>query len=145
MDIEPGNSYRFSKCFYSNNGWVYARNPNETIEMIHHEIDEPMGLAQIAAHLEELNGKYITTLLYVVSISPKKNIIKADKELSLSTLKCFENGYLVDVTIWNQDIPDLTHKWVLFSGFRVKALSNKTLVLASTVYSNINVPEAVMK
>jgi hypothetical protein len=44
---------------------------------------------------------------------------------------------IVDITIWNQDIVDYTGKDVLFSGFRLKTLTDETFVLVSTVYSKM--------
>lgn len=54
-------------------------------------------------------------------------------------LNCFSNGYLVDVTLWNSDLPisELTNKWVVFSGFRLKRLIDWKFVLVSSVYSKI--------
>ncbi len=38
----------------------------------------------------------------VISIEPKKTIKKDDHELYLHILKCYGNGMMCDVTIWNQ-------------------------------------------
>lgn len=55
-------------------------------------------------------------------------------------LNCYANGYLVDVTLWNSDLPiaDMANKWIVFSGFRLKKLIDWKFVLVSSVYSKIS-------
>ena len=54
-------------------------------------------------------------------------------------MKCFQDGLLVNVEIWNQEIKvdELKNKVVKFVGFKVKPTSHQTITLHSTVYSKI--------
>lgn len=54
-------------------------------------------------------------------------------------LNCYANGYMVDVTLWNSDLPiaDMAGKWIVFSGFRLKKLIDWKFVFVSSVYSKI--------
>lgn len=62
-------------------------------------------------------------------------------------LNCYANGYLVDVTLWNSDLPiaDMANKWIVFSGFRLKKLIDWKFVLVSSVYSKISPYEGETK
>ena len=62
-------------------------------------------------------------------------------------LNCYANGYLVDVTFWNFDLPimDITNKWVVFSGFRLKKLLDWKFVFVSSVYSKLSLFEGETK
>ena len=86
-----------------------------------------------------LAGHYLTTLLYVISVNPTQNIVKDGKNLTFCILNCFANGYTVDVTLWNSDLPldEMNGKWFIFSGFRLKKLVDWKFVLASSVYSKL--------
>lgn len=65
--------------------------------------------------------------------------MKDDKNLNVCVLSCFGEGYLVDVTIWNSevDVQKLQGGWIIFSGFRVKKLTEGKFVLVSSVFSTI--------
>ena len=54
-------------------------------------------------------------------------------------LNCYLGGYLVDVTLWNFDLPiyDLAGKCIIFSGFRLKKIADWKFVFVSSVYSKI--------
>ena len=98
-----------------------------------------MFLSEIANNSVNLAGHYLTTLLYVISVNPTQTIVKNGKNLTFCILNCFANGYTVDVTLWNSDLPieELTGKWLVFSGFRLKKLIDWKFVLVSSVYSKI--------
>jgi hypothetical protein len=82
----------------------------------------------------------LTTLIYVIKVKESQQVSKNGKNLSICILNCYANGYLVDVTLWNSDLPigDLENKWVIFSGFRLKKLIDGKFVFVSSVYSKIN-------
>lgn len=86
-----------------------------------------------------MDGNYLSTSLYVLAVNPVQNIQKAGKELTLCKLNCYSGGYLVDVTLWNFDLPiyDLSNQWIIFSGFRLKKLADHKFVFVSSVYSKI--------
>jgi hypothetical protein len=98
-----------------------------------------MTLSDIANNSQNLNGHYLTTLLYVVKVNESQQIVKHGKNLSMCILNCYANGYMVDVTLWNSDLPigDLASKWIVFSGFRLKKLVDWKFVFVSSVYSKI--------
>lgn len=47
IEMEEGSSYKFAKCFYSRNGWINVRNPQETIEEVHSNSIVPLSLSTI--------------------------------------------------------------------------------------------------
>ena len=47
----------------------------EPIEGMNHDL-QPMTLSQIANNSLNLNGRYLTTLLYVVTVNPVQTIAK---------------------------------------------------------------------
>lgn len=98
-----------------------------------------MLLSEIANNSQALNGHYLTTLLYVVNVNESQQVVKNGKNLSMVILNCYANGFLVDVTLWNSDLPiaDLANRWIVFSGFRLKKLVDWKFVLVSSVYSKI--------
>lgn len=51
-------------------------------------------------------NKYISVALFVAKLNPKKTFVKHEQNLTLDTLTCFGNGVLIDVNIWNQNIPN---------------------------------------
>lgn len=65
--------------------------------------------------------------------------MKNGNTLTLCIINCYANGYLVDVTLWNSDLPiaELANKWIMFYGFRLKRLMDWKFMLVSTVYSKI--------
>lgn len=49
---------------------------------------------------------------------------------------CFGNGALINVNIWNQNIPqEIQYKWLLFDGFKLKFSGPDSMCLSSSVYS----------
>lgn len=70
-EIEDGMKYHFGYCYISPNGWIKARNPDSTIRVSEDEqlVDQPMPLSDIANNSLNLNGRYLTTLLYVVKVN----------------------------------------------------------------------------
>lgn len=141
-EIEEGMNYHFGFCYIAPNGWIKARNPDHTIKAHEDNSDaviNPMLLSDIVNKSQSLNGHYLSTLLYVVKVNESQQVTKNGKNLSMVILNCFANGYLVDVTLWNSDLPisELANKWVVFSGFRLKKLIDWKFVLVSSVYSKI--------
>lgn len=118
------------------------RHPENNINRIEEE-GEPhiklMSLSEIANNCENLAGHYLSSILQVISVSPEEKIIKGDKELTLCVLKCYSSGYLVDVNLWNHDLPleDLVGKWMVFSGFKLKKIGQWKFMLVSSVYSKM--------
>lgn len=55
-------------------------------------------------------------------------------------LKCFADGMMIDVTLWNRDIipEEIISKWIVFNGFRIKKITEASFVLVSTVYSRMD-------
>lgn len=98
-----------------------------------------MSLSQIANNSINLSEHYLSTLLLVVSVKPTETVVKDGKNLTLCILNCFADGYQVDVTLWNSDLPmeELAGKWIVFSGFRLKKLVDWKFVLVSSVYSKM--------
>jgi len=62
-------------------------------------------ISEIASNSQALEGRYLTTLLYVIKVNESQQVIKHGKNLSMCILNCFANGYLVDITLWNSDLP----------------------------------------
>lgn len=141
-EIEAGINYHFGYCYIAPNGWIKARNPDNTIRPSEEHggaVQQPMTLSDIANNSQSLNGHYLTTLLFVVKVNESQQIVKHGKNLSMCILNCYANGYMVDVTLWNSDLPigDLANKWIVFSGFRLKKLVDWKFVFVSSVYSKI--------
>jgi hypothetical protein len=142
-EIEAGINYHFGFCYISPSGWIKARNPDASI----HPIEEgraaiaPMALHDIVMNSPSLLDRYLTTVLYVVKINEVTQIVKDRKNLTLCTINCYSHGYLVDVSLWNFDLPlsELTGNWVTFSGFRLKKLVDWKFVLVSSVYSSMQI------
>ncbi len=135
-------NYHFGFCYIAPNGWIKARNPDSTIKPIEENppaVLKPMLLSEIANNSQALNSHYLTTLLFVVKVNESQQIVKNGRNLSMVILNCYANGFLVDVTFWNSDLPiaDLTNRWIVFSGFRMKKLVDWKFVLVSSVYSKI--------
>lgn len=64
---------------------------------------------------------------------------KEGEELSLVRLKCFGDGNLVDVTIWNKELPEnIEGKLICLDGVRLKLLTSQSIVFVSSVYTRIN-------
>lgn len=136
-------NYHFGFCYIAPNGWIKARNPDNTIKPAEQNVQvvqQPMMLSQIANNSQSLGGRYLTTLLYVIKVNESQQVQKQGKTLTMCILNCYANGYLVDVTLWNSDLPiaDMTNKWIVFSGFRLKKLVDWKFVLVSSVYSKIS-------
>lgn len=54
-------------------------------------------------------------------------------------VKAFSEDLLVDLTVWNKDLPaDLVGKAVIVEGVRVKLLTQTSMVLVSTVYTKVH-------
>jgi hypothetical protein len=74
-------------------------------------------------------------------------VIKNGNKLTLCIINCYANGYLIDVTLWNSDLPiaEMDNKWIMFYGFRLKKLMDWKFMLVSTVYSKIAAYEGETK
>lgn len=65
-------NYHFGFCYIAPNGWINARNPDNSIRSLEenpHAINQPLMLSDIANNSNALNGKYLTTLLYVLKVN----------------------------------------------------------------------------
>lgn len=103
LRLHEGNSYHFGFCYIGNNGWISARHPNHSIQPSNRSNTIPsISLREIAENVEKYHGHYITTTLQVISVQPPQNITKDGNDLQLRVVKCFAEGHLIDLTIWNE-------------------------------------------
>ena len=137
--INEGYEYNFEKCFYSSNGWLYPRNPNTLIHQNCQQIiPEPLQLQTLYENRNQLANHYLSVALFVANVNPRKTIKKHEETLTLDTLTCFGNGVLIDLTIWNQNIPkEIENRWMRFDGFRLKFTGPDSMILTSSVYSKM--------
>lgn len=81
---------------------------------------------------------YLSVALFVAKLNPTKTFTKDGQNLRLDTLTCFGNGVLIDVLIWNQNVPQqVENRWILFEGFRLKFSGPDSMSLSSSVYSKM--------
>lgn len=107
--------------------------------MIEPKANEFLTLGETYDARAELNGHYVTTILQIMEICQPEKKLKDGNELTLTIVKGFADGCLIDLTIWNRDIPsDLLGKPVILEGMRVKLLTNSAMVLVSTVYTKLH-------
>jgi hypothetical protein len=137
--LDIGSEYTFDRCFYGNNGWLYIRDPVNTIHQSEEKIlRAPIELKQLFENKDKLVNNYVTVALQVISKKDRKIIEKDGERLSLDVLTCFGNGALIDVNIWNQNVPqEIQYKWLLFDGFKFKFSGPDSMCLSSSVYSKI--------
>ncbi len=137
INMDQGSEYLLDRCFYGNNGWLYVRDPVNTIHQSQDKVlKAPMELKQLYENRNNFVNSYVTVALQVVSKKDRKLIEKDGERLTLDILTCFGNGALIDVNIWNQNVPkEIQYKWLLFDGFKLKFSGPDSMCLNSSVYS----------
>jgi hypothetical protein len=65
--------------------------------------------------------------------------MKNGENLILYKLKCFADGLIINIEIWNREIDadEINGKILNFFGFKIKSTTHKTISLISAVYSKI--------
>lgn len=77
----------------------------QKIERGHPEENVTLSLEEINERRHELFNNYVTTVLQVISISAPEKKEKNGNELTLTLVRGFAQNALVDVTIWNKEVP----------------------------------------
>lgn len=141
-EVELNTEYKFKKCFASSNGWLTekeAADGGANMETLATNVPPVISrLQDINSQVERYTGIYVSIVLKIVEIEPTKVFLKHGNNLTLDVLKCFGDGFFVNVNLWNKDISSLqVGTWMAFSAFRINLLPNNFYVLFSSVYSNI--------
>ena len=137
MELQEGAQYAFEKCFYSRNGWLTLKELDKLRQLEPRET-ESLPLGVVYEKRFELNSNYLSTLLQVVEVMPVEVKVKDEQELRLTRFRGWADDSLVDVTLWNTELPlNAVGQWVQLDGVRLKLLTSQSIVLTSTVYTRI--------
>ena len=75
INMDPGSEYLFGRCFYGNNGWLYVRDPVNTIHQNEDKVlKAPLELKQLFENRNQYVNNYVTVALQVISKKDRKLI-----------------------------------------------------------------------